>query len=612
MPVNLLNEKDLNNYLTDIVYMGQETPTFTSGNFKSIDYVQQHKDAIVKAMLAQYMKHRLRAYLSDKEDVPFLSKLELSPDLPGWAERSIQEGRPVFRFDASKMSPKMRGDITLIRDFLYSAAESYIDKSLATAEHTKQSPKLRLEYLKTTNEYDTFEKTLAAAKKWHEIMGKEAEKKAKDKELFEKSLKGTEFIMDLPNGMAAYRLTTPEALDFESEYMGHCVGKGGYDESVKTGKTQIYSIRDKNGEPHATFHIMDHAIYQCKGKGNKAPVAKYRPAVQEFVRQMKFDIAGDTTNIGFLRQDGEYYDIYHLPKGFVVNGDLDFSDQDITELPDLSTVTVNGNFDCSFTQLTSLKGSPQIVKGSFRCSSSPIISLEGMPQIIGKNFYCINTQITSLKGMPSIINGHFDCSGTKITTLKGGPQKVGGCFACVRTPLTSLEGGPQTVGEDFDCGAASLTSLKGAPRKIKGRFSCTSTQITSLEGAPQTVGSNFDCAHTPLTTLRGAPREIKGAFNCSYTSITSLEGGPEKVGGNFNCRGTQITSFIGAPKKVGGEIDCRSTRLTSVEGSPRKVALICDTEENAKIRKMFEEAAHQHKKPSKMKKLFDFLGIKSR
>ena len=158
MPVNLLNEKDLNNYLTDIVYMGEEAPSFTSGDFKSIDYVRQNKDAIVKAMLAQYMKHRLRAHLVDKEDVPFLSEVERSPDLPGWAERALNEGRKVFKFNAQDMTPQMREDITMVRDFLYAAADSYVDKALATAEETKHDPTLKLEYLKTIGEYDTFEK----------------------------------------------------------------------------------------------------------------------------------------------------------------------------------------------------------------------------------------------------------------------------------------------------------------------------------------------------------------------------------------------------------------------------------------------------------------------
>ena len=82
MPVNLLNEKDLNNYLTDVVYQGQETPLYTSGDFKSIDYVRQNKDGIAKAILAQYIKHRLRLHLMDKANVPYLSKVQMSDDLP--------------------------------------------------------------------------------------------------------------------------------------------------------------------------------------------------------------------------------------------------------------------------------------------------------------------------------------------------------------------------------------------------------------------------------------------------------------------------------------------------------------------------------------------------
>ena len=460
MPVNLLNERDLNDYLTDIVYRGQETPSYSSGDFKSVDYVRQNKDGIVKAILAQYIKHRLRSYLVDKEDVSFLSKVKMAKDLPGWARKSISEGRDVFRFDARKMTSSTQNDITEIRDFLYSTADNYVDKTLATAEHTKQSPKLRLDYLKTNNEYDTFERVLFAAHKWHEIMAKKAEKIKKDKELFKKSLKGTEFVMDLPDGMAAYRLNTKKALDFETKYMGHCVGKGDYDRGIKDGSIQIYSIRDKNGEPHVTFEIQENEIYQCKGKGNKIP-AKYRPVIQEFVRQKRFNIEGDSANTGLIQQDGKYYDIYHLPKGFVVKGNLDFRGEDITELPDLSDVIVKGNFICSDTQITSLKGSPLKVE---------------------KSFYCSNTQITSLEGISSIGEGLY-CSCTQITSLKWAPREIHGDFNCSNTPITSLAGASESVDGDFNCSSTQITSLAGAPNpeNIGGYLFCSFTQIKDTD-----------------------------------------------------------------------------------------------------------------------------------
>ena len=82
MPVDLTNEKDLNAYLTDLVYQGEEEPSvYKDGNFKSIDYVRQNKDGIVKGMLNQYVKHRLRSFLTDKEE-PFLEEVKTSEELP--------------------------------------------------------------------------------------------------------------------------------------------------------------------------------------------------------------------------------------------------------------------------------------------------------------------------------------------------------------------------------------------------------------------------------------------------------------------------------------------------------------------------------------------------
>ena len=46
-----------------------------------------------------------------------------------------------------------------------------------------------------------------------------------------------------------------------------------------------------------------------------------------------------------------------------------------------------GNFNCSNSNLTSLNGSPTVVKGSFDCSNNKLTSLNGQPESIGKYFY---------------------------------------------------------------------------------------------------------------------------------------------------------------------------------------------------------------------------------
>ena len=62
-----------------------------------------------------------------------------------------------------------------------------------------------------------------------------------------------------------------------------------------------------------------------------------------------------------------------IPDDKVFRGDMDLSYMELTELPDLSDVTVTGNFDCSANALTSLKGAPKSVGGNFDWCSIAIL-----------------------------------------------------------------------------------------------------------------------------------------------------------------------------------------------------------------------------------------------
>jgi hypothetical protein len=128
-----------------------------------------------------------------------------------------------------------------------------------------------------------------------------------------------------------------DALKYEGETMGHCVG--GYCPDVVEGRSKIYSLRDKKGQPHVTIEVaprnitaeeaikmaiseglpekgmetfnrvaeimgsgdfMRQDIVQIKGKGNKAPKEDYLPAVQDFVRSGNFGKVGDLQNAGLI------------------------------------------------------------------------------------------------------------------------------------------------------------------------------------------------------------------------------------------------------------------------------------------------------------------------
>jgi len=141
-----------------------------------------------------------------------------------------------------------------------------------------------------------------------------------------------------------------DALKYEGETMGHCVG--GYCPDVVEGRSKIYSLRDKKGQPHVTIEVAPRPlktwddvtaavgkeqaaklwqefdeiggnnmsdvgagfdmfirnkgiepaqdIVQIKGKANRAPKEEYLPAVQDFVRSGNFGKVGDLGNTGLI------------------------------------------------------------------------------------------------------------------------------------------------------------------------------------------------------------------------------------------------------------------------------------------------------------------------
>jgi len=106
-------------------------------------------------------------------------------------------------------------------------------------------------------------------------------------------------------------------------------------------------------------------------------------------------------------------------------GDLDLSDLKLTKLPEiLKNVSIGGDFDCGFNNLTSLENCPSSVDGTFGCG---------------------NNELTSLEGSPSSVGGSFICSWNKLTTLEGAPKFVGGDFYCIDNPVQFTRKGVKSI-----------------------------------------------------------------------------------------------------------------------------------------------------------------------
>jgi hypothetical protein len=148
------------------------------------------------------------------------------------------------------------------------------------------------------------------------------------------------------------RQNLEDALKYEGDTMGHCVGN--YCEDVAQGRSRIYSLRDAKGEPHVTIEVqpdqnilgfknakenypelyakysadknkysnswrdflrqeapevlenVPKQITQIKGKQNAAPKEDYLPFVQDFVKSGNWSEVGDLKNTGLIRRDNKY------------------------------------------------------------------------------------------------------------------------------------------------------------------------------------------------------------------------------------------------------------------------------------------------------------------
>ena len=95
MPVNLLNDKDLNNYIINLVWGDEGIPKVLDGqsqkNLINIEYIEQNKDEVIRSIITQYMKHRIRRHLVSDENSSFLLPISMSEDLPDWAKSELKK-----------------------------------------------------------------------------------------------------------------------------------------------------------------------------------------------------------------------------------------------------------------------------------------------------------------------------------------------------------------------------------------------------------------------------------------------------------------------------------------------------------------------------------------
>jgi hypothetical protein len=200
------------------------------------------------------------------------------------------------------------------------------------------------------------------------------------------------------------------------------------------------------------------------------------------------------------------------------------------------------------------------IEGSFRCSRAGLTTLVGSPKVVKGKFDCSNNQLTSLAGSPDEVSMFIASDNKSLTSLSGGPKKITGITDTSKSQTEYI----------YDVSACALTSLDGNGITTfgPGGFNCGGNKITSLTGlgVVSTTGvTKFDCSNNELTSLNGIPKPIKDAKtgkpgdywirnNVSVTVFPASMADFEV--NNFEAGGLSLTSLSFAPKKVYGSFNC--------------------------------------------------------
>lgn len=99
--------------------------------------------------------------------------------------------------------------------------------------------------------------------------------------------------------VSVVQLTTPESLRREGDRMNHCVAI--YDDAVRLGECEVYSVRDEAGASQATIEVDPAGnVIQVKGRANGPVDPRFRRPVHDFVRSRGYVVLDDFENLSHV------------------------------------------------------------------------------------------------------------------------------------------------------------------------------------------------------------------------------------------------------------------------------------------------------------------------
>ncbi len=296
---------------------------------------------------------------------------------PSWLTPKKFMEDTFHRLNLESVNPRIQANIEHVKDWIVSAIN---DNDAWVNDLDSQGRPKRFNFA-------TLKDAVSAADKDMEKKSARLREKFADSvAAFEEQLTNghIKIIKDLERGYKFVQLLTPEALDFESVKIRHCIGNGAYDARVKDKNYQYYSLRDGSNKPHATLEIKNNCLMQCKGKVNKPPIADYFSFIQELIKENQWTISASPRSTGLIEYEGEYYTINDLPDDMRYPGTLVLSQIPwLTRLPN--------NFSVS--GCLGLKGCTSLTALPDNLSVAGFLDLRGCTSLkyVGKNLRVVGS-----------------------------------------------------------------------------------------------------------------------------------------------------------------------------------------------------------------------------
>lgn len=419
----------------------------------------------------------------------------------------------------------------------------------------------------------TFQQALEMQAKWHHAMEARRTRITAQHGKFKGDAHAVEALCvadGLSKGWRWVRVTTPEGMDYEGDAMGHCVGRGTYDDKT------IFSLRDPDGLPHCTveWDAGNRVVHQVQGRANKAVVERYHEAVRSFVSGL-YPLDVKTANKfshvlvnGVLLHwkdlpDGlclpgslvlsDCKELKHLPRGLTVNGDLFLNDcNNLRKLPD--GLRVEGNLFAR--RCESLSHLPQDLYVRKDMLFEGCISLKRLPSGFRINAGIYLRECHALTSLPSGLHVGTelflgDCS--SLTELPEGLH-VGGMLSLLRcTGLTSWPG-------DLSIGGLYLGEIKGSVLRLpNGLYVMHNIMITGCDGPVSLPDGLHVGGHLHLKACMGLvsmPSNLRVGGNLDMRNCANLKGmGPNlHVGGNLDLSLCSDLESLPEGLNVGGNL----------------------------------------------------------